>query len=372
VNRLSVFLLAASTAVVLFGDPLYAGWAALIVVAVAWILDPFALRAGLRVGAVIAIVFAASITAAVVAWAEGPQRGIELGGMVLLRLLVLTVAAAILVRSVNAERVLRATQKVGFERLGLVLGLALNSLPRLAEAVSDVWTASKVRHDGAVARLRRLPGLGEVLLAHTARIAEEAAAAASLRGHSALTRPGDGLKSTVRVVVVTGSGNTGKTKAVRSVAERLQSSGVSVAGFIQPGKFSGDRKVGFRLHDLATGEEAVLATLGERPDGDFGTRYQFAEAGFRLGRRALLQASSGAVVIIDELGPVELRGQGHMPAVRAALAVPDLRAAVIVVRRALVPSLLAELDASDSIVVDVDTVGEAAVHTILEALAIER
>jgi nucleoside-triphosphatase THEP1 len=371
-KRIAAFLLTAATAVVLFGDPLYAAWTALIVIAVAWILDPPALRAGLRVGAVIAIVFAASITAAVVAWAEGPQRGIELGGMVLLRLLVLTVAAAVLVRSVNAEKVLRASQKMGFERLGLVLGLALNSLPRLAEAASDVWTASRVRHRGAVARLRWMPGLGEVLLAHTARIAEEAAAAASLRGHSALTRPGNGLRSAIRVVVVTGPSSGGKTETVRAVAERLGSTGVPIAGFVQPGEFAEGRKVGFRLCDVATGEEAALATLGERREGDLGTRFQFADEGFRLGREALSRASSGAVVIIDELGPVELRGQGHMPAVRDALAVAGLRGAIVVVRRALVPTLLAELEASDAIVVDVEAEGDRAVQAIVGALAIER
>jgi nucleoside-triphosphatase THEP1 len=371
-HRIATLLLAMSTAVVLFGDPLYAAWAALIVMAAAWILDPSALRAGLRFSAVIAIAFAAAITAAVVAWAEGPQRGIELGGMMLLRLLVLTVAAAVLVRSVNAEALLRAAQKMGFERLGLVLGLALNSLPRLAEAASDVWTASKVRHNGAVARLRRLPGLGEVLLAHTARIAEEAAAAASLRGHSALTRTGDGLRASIRVVVVTGPTGGGKTESVVAVADRLREEGAAVAGFVQPGEFEEDRKVGFRLRDIATGEEAVLATLGERREGDFGTRFQFAEEGFRLGREALSRTSSGAVVFIDELGPVELRGQGHMPAVRSALAVPNLVGAVIVVRRHLVPALLAELDASDAIVIDLGSEGDHAVQAIVDALAIGR
>ncbi len=367
-NRFARFLLATSVVVVLFGPLPFAAWAALIAVVAAWILDPPAVRAGLRFGAVLAIVFAASITAAVVAWASGPQRGIELGGMVLLRLLVLTVAAAVLVRSVNAETLLRMTRKIGMERLGLVLGLALNSLPRLAEAAADVWTASRVRSDGTAAHLRRLPGVGEVLLAHTARIAEEAAAAASLRGHSALTRPGDVLRTPVRVVIVTGSSNGGKTEAVTAVAVRLQTAGVQVTGFVQPGEFLEGQKVGFVLLNLVTDERAPLASLGERGDGDFGTRFQFFDGGFRLGSEALSRTASDSVVIIDELGPIELRGQGHMPAVRKALAVVNLGGAVIVVRRSLVPSLLAELDASDAVVIDVEDLGERSVDAIVNAL----
>ena len=76
----------------------------------------------------------------------------------------------------------------------------------------------------------------------------------------------------------------------------------------------------------------------------------------------------GTAVIIDELGPVELRSQGHMPAVRDALAVTGLRGAIIVVRRALVPALLAELEASDAIVVDVEDLGEHSVEAIVDAL----
>jgi nucleoside-triphosphatase THEP1/energy-coupling factor transporter transmembrane protein EcfT len=368
VRRVAGVFLAASVVALLFADPVYAVWVVPVAIAAAWFLDPPALRAGLRVGVMLAIVFAAAVTAAVVAWAEGPERGFATGGMVLLRLAVLVVTAGVLVRSFDAERLLVVAQRLGLERLGLVLGLALNTLPRLVEASAEVWTASRVRGDGAVARLRRLPGLGEVLLAHTARIAEEAAAAASLRGHSALTRPARMLVAPVRVVVVTGPSNGGKTGTVIAAAERLRSGGVPVAGFVQPGEFEAGSKVGFRLRDLASGGEATLAIERGRGEGDFGTRFHFTDEGFALGRGALSRAAPGAVVIVDELGPVELRGHGHMPAVRRALAVPGLLGAIIVVRRNLVPALLAELEASDATVIDVEDHGAGSIDAIIGAL----
>ena len=369
-NRLAGVLLAVAAAVVLFGQPVYALWAALVALASAWVLDPTAVRAGLRFGVVLAIIFAAFVTAAVVAWAEGPEKGIATGGMVLLRLLVLTAAAAVVVRNVDVEWILDATARTGFERLGLVLGLSLNTLPHLVEVAGDVWTAHRVRTRGLADHLRRLPSLGVVLLAHTARIAEEAAAAASLRGHTALTRPGVLLRTPVRTVVVTGPPDCGKTAAIVRLAEMLLDLGVPVAGFAQLGEFKDGVKIGFRVRELESGVEARLADFAGRKDGEFGTRFVFFSEGFALGREALGRATPGSVVIVDELGPVELRGDGHMPAVTLAMQVSGLAAAVVVVRRSLVPSLLASLDATDAVVVDVEDHGETAAEAILSALAL--
>ena len=145
-NRVASLLLGAAAVVVLFGQPVYALWAALVALAAAWVLDPPAVLSGFRFGMVLAIIFAACVTAAVVAWAEGPEKGIAIGGMVLLRLLVLTAAAAVIVRNVDAEWILNVTARAGFERLGLVFGLALNTLPHLVEVAGDVWTAHVVRN----------------------------------------------------------------------------------------------------------------------------------------------------------------------------------------------------------------------------------
>lgn len=369
-NRAAALLLGAAAVVVLFGQPVYALWAALVALAAAWVLDPPAVRAGLRFGVVLAIIFAACVTAGLVAWAEGSEKGIAIGGMVLLRLLVLTAAAAVIVRNIDVEWILQLTARAGFERLGLVFGLALNTLPHLVEVAGDVWTAHVVRNRKPLDQMRRLPGLGVVLLAHTARIADDAAAAASLRGHSALTRPGVLLRPPVRTVVVTGAPDGGKTAAVVQLAENLAERGVAVSGFAQMGVFDGGQKVGFKVLDLASHDEAGLARLAGRKGGEFGTRFVFSDEGFALGRTALERAAPGGVVIVDELGPVELRGGGHMPAVERAMSLPGLAGAVIVVRRSLVPSLLATLDATDAVVLDIDDLGDSANEAILDALAL--
>ena len=103
-------------------------------------------------------------------------------------------------------------------------------------------------------------------------------------------------------------------------------------------------------------------------DGKFGTSFSFSEDGFELGRRALSSVPPGSILIIDELGPVELRGGGHWPAVDRALRSFDIAGLVVVVRRTLVPALVEALDASDTVVVDLEEKGTDPLARVLEAL----
>ncbi len=363
-----IVLLLAVVAVVMVRDPVPAALVAAVALAAAALLDRRAVASLLRAGFTLALVFAAAVTFAVVAWAQGPERGLVSGALVLLRLLVLATAAAVASRRIDADRILESTSALGLERLGLVLGLALNSLPRIADTASEVWTAAAMRRTGRLDLVRRLPALGEVLLAHTARVADEAAAAAALRGHRALTAPRTGLDTPVRTIVVTGPTDGGKTTAVGELVRGLQAAGRPVAGFVQTAVRKEGRKVGFDVADLASGASARIATRVEHGQGEHGTQFVFERQGFDLARQALERADDASVLIVDELGPVELRGGGHLPAVRGALRRARPRAFVVVVRRALVPSLLAALGATDATVVDVEASGARAADEILEAI----
>jgi len=342
--------------------------AAVVAFGAAWVADRGAFRRVLRVGLVLGAVFAAAAATAAVAWASGLDRGLMIGGTVLLRLVVLGTVAAVVARSVDAEKVLRLASRFGMERLGLVFGLALNSLPHLSETISTVWSAHRVRSGGRWSALRRFPALAEVLLAHTARVADQAAAAAALRGHTALSRTTAPLVTKARTVVVTGPAGSGKTPLAVSVVDELGERGIPVAGFLQPAILSDGEKIGFRIQDAATGETVELARRVAPGDGKFGTSFTFFDEGFDLGGRALQQIASGSVLVIDELGPIELRGGGHWPAVDRALKSSDVSGLVVVVRRTLVPALVEALDAGDVVVVDLEEAGGNPLMVVMNAL----
>jgi len=332
------------------------------------LLEPAAVKRAWRLPALLLVLVASALTALLVGWAAAPARGLAAGAAVLLRFLALLLLAALASRHVDAEAVQRGAQRLGMTRLGLAGGLALNALPHLGETARDAWTALAVRRSRARPRVGDLPRLAEVLLAHTARVAEEAAAAAALRGHHALARPGAPLPHVPLVVVVTGRPGVGKTPAMRGAAAALQERGVSVAGFVQVPVWGEGGKGGYVVRDLASGEERTLAVKVGEERGEHGTPFRFEPAGFAFARAALDRARAGSVLILDELGPVELRGGGHMPAVRRALARPGLAAVVATVRPALIPSFLSHLAVPSAVIVDVEGAADP-VKALLGGLA---
>lgn len=331
-------------------------------------LEPRAIRHALRVRAMVLVVVAAGMTAAAVAWTSAPARGVVAGGSTFLRLVTLILVTTAVARRLDAESLQRTAARLGLARLGLVFGLALNSLPHLAQAWRDAWIARAIRSRRRHPRLRDLPNLVEVLLAHTARIADEAAVAAAFRGHHALGRPLWGRVNVPPIIAVVGRSGTGKTPLLLRSAERFRASGWPLFGFVQPAVTEQGQKMGFRVLDVRTGVDAPLAHRVGPECGQYGTPFAFAREGFALARAALESGPHNAILVVDELGPVELRGGGHWPAVRRAIR--RLAPAVVLVglRRQLLAPFLAELGADAVTVVDVEA-SDAAEKEVFAAVA---
>jgi len=369
VKRLAALGLGAACVMVFFPFAWSPAVAVVFALVSAAAMDRAFVKTAFKVGWVLALLFSASLAGAIVMWSAGFARGISTGSTVLARLLVLWLALGILSTTIDTEVVLKAFRRLGFDRVGLVLGLALNALPRLLGAARTVWIAHSVRSGSVFNAWRRSGVVAEVLLAHTIRIADDAASAAALRGHAALVKPRSAsLRISSPVVVLTGRSGAGKTTILESIVTRLQEESVPVAGLIQPARFLDGEKIGFEIRDIQTGRKTLFAERVRRQDGLYGMGYRFEEKGRRLAQEALAAIPRDCVVAVDELGPLELRGKGHMGALQKAIAVRPPLMLLLVVRRHLIPAFLSALSATDATVIDVETAGEDASQQVLELL----
>lgn len=91
-----------------------------------------------------------------------------------------------------------------------------------------------------------------------------------------------------------------------------------MGGVASPRVTSAGATIGYRVRDLATGEEKPLCSLA--PPGIPFRRFFFSPDGLAFANAALARAAQEAdVIVADEVGPLELSGGGLGPGLLAAL-----------------------------------------------------
>ncbi|MGB9610221.1 MAG: nucleoside-triphosphatase, partial [Bryobacteraceae bacterium] len=117
-------------------------------------------------------------------------------------------------------------------------------------------------------------------------------------------------------ILLTGAKGAGKTTLLEATARLLMAAGAHVAGILSPGEFDNGRRARFDLLILDTGRRLPLAERdGNGPPGS-GRGYRFLTEAIAAGRAALSteRIRRADVLFIDEVGPLELRGEGWAPA----------------------------------------------------------
>lgn len=123
-------------------------------------------------------------------------------------------------------------------------------------------------------------------------------------------------------VFVTGRPGVGKTTLVMKVLDEVRKHGFRVGGFISREERTGGSRTGFIMIELATGEHAYLARVGAGAPR-IGKYVVLIDNLERLGVKAIMSAIASAdLVVIDEIGPMELLSQAFKKAVVQALDSP--------------------------------------------------
>lgn len=125
-------------------------------------------------------------------------------------------------------------------------------------------------------------------------------------------------------ILLTGARGSGKTTLLESAAQRLQAEGLRVAGILSPGHFENGRRTRFDLLILDTGQRLLLAERDFNEPPDSGRCYSFRQDTIAAGLEALSggRLAAADIIFVDEVGPMELRGEGWGPALQAVSALP--------------------------------------------------
>ena len=142
------------------------------------------------------------------------------------------------------------------------------------------------------------------------------------------------------VVIVTGETGVGKTTVCREVVSLCRERGLSCGGIVSVRTESG----GIFVEDLASGSRVLLAREGRELNGPCTSGYSFSLAGIRDGNRAIESATSASVVVVDELGQLELSGSGFARVLELVSENP-LRHWVLVIRSRLLQDFMPLLPA---------------------------
>ncbi len=152
--------------------------------------------------------------------------------------------------------------------------------------------------------------------------------------------------------IVTGARGAGKTTFCDEIANLARHSGWDVAGVLSPSRLDGGRKTGILAEDLRSGERRLLASL--TPGEISGTsmcRWVFSEPALQWANAALAAATPCDLLIVDEIGPMELDHDQGLRSWRATIETRAYRTALMVVRSECEPQLRLDVRPCASLIV---------------------
>jgi nucleoside-triphosphatase THEP1 len=127
----------------------------------------------------------------------------------------------------------------------------------------------------------------------------------------------DNLKHTIRtvnpkVIIISGGVNSGKTTLLNSLVEELRNRNFKIAGLITENFYDGSEKSGFDIIDVSSHEKRILCRKNGINSDIKAGNFFFSEDGIKFGESALknIETDKCDLIILDEIGNLELRGQG--------------------------------------------------------------
>ncbi len=140
------------------------------------------------------------------------------------------------------------------------------------------------------------------------------------------------------LLIVTGNIGIGKSTICRKIVDIARVQGWGCGGIITLKTPEGN----IIVENLQNNERMVLASPDRLYEGPQVGKYYFSPEGIAFGRDAITSGNGLPLVIIDEIGPLELRGEGFTNAIR--LVSEKISNYIVVIRKQLLSPFILLFD----------------------------
>jgi nucleoside-triphosphatase len=120
---------------------------------------------------------------------------------------------------------------------------------------------------------------------------------------------------------ITGKPKVGKSTVIREVIMRLKAEGIAVGGMLTAEIHEGGGRIGFSIEDIHTGVKGILAHVRQRGPkvGKYGVNLADLDSIGAHSITTVLARPEPRIIIVDEIGPMELKSRKFIEAVENAM-----------------------------------------------------
>ena len=146
------------------------------------------------------------------------------------------------------------------------------------------------------------------------------------------------------VIIITGDIGIGKTTVCRRLIEIVQNQGYSCGGILT--RKAPDK--GIIIEGIQSGETETLASTNNVYHGPRTAKYSFNAKGIAFGVREVEKGISSSLLVVDEIGHLELRGEGFAKVIEL-IRTGRVKNCVLVIRKELLSAFLPQLNTESSV-----------------------
>jgi nucleoside-triphosphatase THEP1 len=154
------------------------------------------------------------------------------------------------------------------------------------------------------------------------------------------------------IFILTGPVHSGKTTLLERVVHELKKEKIGIDGFLSEAVLERQELVGYDLLDIKK-EESIpfIRKEGERDWQRVG-QFSFIPQGLARAKEIIFRSKEDALLIVDEVGPLELGRRGLWPALGEVILKPS-KSSLLVIRENILEDFLAVLGKSGVKVLDI-------------------